>query len=100
MAGPKPTTFLNALEPAENCVLLYAGRNAGPSHVERHADVRDVGQRLALGQGVLAQVIAVVRGEDDVRVVQLPNLAQLGAKLGQKRGGSKGRTSRLVQSST
>lgn len=46
------------------------------SHVERNADVELVGHGLALDQAELADVVAVVRGVNDVGVVQLPRLHQ------------------------
>lgn len=50
--------------------------HAGASHVERNADVKLVGHGLALDQAELADVVAVVRGVNDVGVVQLPRLHQ------------------------
>lgn len=50
--------------------------HAGASHVERNADVKLVGHGLALDQAELADVVAVVRGVNDIGVVQLPRLHQ------------------------
>jgi len=50
--------------------------HVGPSQEERHADVEVVGHGLALDQAELADVVAVVRRVDHVRVVQLPRLHQ------------------------
>lgn len=46
------------------------------SHVERNTDVKLVGHGLALDQAELADVVAMVRGVNDVGVVQLPRLHQ------------------------
>lgn len=46
------------------------------SHVERNTDVELVGHGLALDQAELADVVAMVRGVNDVGVVQLPRLYQ------------------------
>jgi hypothetical protein len=51
-----------------------ARREAASPDEERHADRLLVGQELALGKPVLAQEEAVVRGEDDHRVLDVPGL--------------------------
>ena len=50
--------------------------HAGPSYEEGHADVELVGHGLALDQTELSDVVAVVRGVDDVGVVQFARLHQ------------------------
>ena len=48
------------------------------------------GQALALDDAELAEVVPVVGGVDDVRVVQLPHLGQLAVQLRERKGQNEG----------
>ena len=67
---------------ADDLVARRASRYARPAHDERYVDVLLVRGLLARGEAVLAEVVAVVRREDDVGVVQLPVARQRGREIG------------------
>lgn len=67
--------------------LQRAGLHVGAPNVERDPDVELVGHGLPFHQAELADVVAVVGGVHDIRVVQLTCLHQHVVNLKRRRGG-------------
>ena len=65
-----------------DCQVMSFLAELGAHYLEREA--------LALDDAELAEVVPVVGGVDDVRVVQLPHLGQLAVQLRERKGGNEG----------
>ena len=56
---------------ARELVDGLTGRDPGSADHQRHPQILVVGRFLAAGQPMLAEVVSVVGGEDEVRIVEL-----------------------------